>query len=456
MEGDYILKPAIRITKYGIYTISRNDIFRYTDGIKVYYSGHSVGSNSIFGNEIWYNDQTGILVYNSAADIESNHSVFNRYGVRLFDRSKVSLTGWDGAGLPSETQYIRDCDSYEVYSSRGSFPYLFEWNAIKDDDNTEPMVYTTGEEGPWDVRNNYWGDEAYFDPEEDFYPWLGYIYDPVWELGGGGTGSDGAKALYSEATTNVADSNYMVAKALFQEVITQYPTTKYAKAALTDLYSVEEYADNNFTNLKTYYNTNQEIQNNPELEKLAEFLVNYCEIKLENWPTAIAWFENIIQNPESMEDSIFAIIDLGYTYFLMEQSGLKSAYSGTMAEHIPVSQKQYNEKRDFLLNLLPGHQLSETMKQNIATLNGGELLQNVPNPFKGNTQIWYKLENESAVQLKVFNYTGQLVRSINEGYKTKGNHYIDFNASGLKNGIYFYSISINGQATDTKKMTIMK
>ncbi|MCB0824383.1 MAG: gliding motility-associated C-terminal domain-containing protein, partial [Bacteroidales bacterium] len=68
----------------------------------------------------------------------------------------------------------------------------------------------------------------------------------------------------------------------------------------------------------------------------------------------------------------------------------------------------------------------------------------------------YKLDKESAVKINVFNSTGQLVYSLDDGMKTKGSHYTDFNATGLKNGIYFYSICINGQITDSKKMTIMK
>jgi len=158
-----------------------------------------------------------------------------------------------------------------------------------------------------------------------------------------------------------------------------------------------------------------------------------------------------------MEDSIFAIIDLGYTYFLMENGGLKSVYKGSLAEHIPESKKQFIDKRDYLLKFLyDDSQINKNIDQEIKLLNQGVLLQNVPNPFNGSTQIWYKLDIESAVQLKVYNYTGQLLNTINEGTKTKGNHFVDFNANGLKNGIYFYSISINGTTTDSKKMTIMK
>lgn len=79
-----------------------------------------------------------------------------------------------------------------------------------------------------------------------------------------------------------------------------------------------------------------------------------------------------------------------------------------------------------------------------------------PNPFSGTTRICYKLENESNIQLHIYNYTGQLIESFDEGTKTKGVHSIEFNASGLNNGIYFYSIYVNGQTSDTKKMTIMK
>ena len=220
---------------------------------------------------------------------------------------------------------------------------------------------------------------------------------------------------------------------------------------------MEEYAADDYSDLKSYYNTEQVIQNNPDLLKLADYLANYCEIKLENYPTAISWFENIIQNPETIEDSVFAIIDLGYTYFLMENGGLKSSYSGSMIEHKPQSTNQFEEKRDYLLTLIfKDKKINEQFEQALYELKSGELLQNLPNPFKGTTQIWYKLDDKSKVQINIYNYSGQLIRTINEGIKTEGNHKIEFNAQDIKDGVYFYSISLNGQITDTKKMTLVK
>jgi hypothetical protein len=78
-----------------------------------------------------------------------------------------------------------------------------------------------------------------------------------------------------------------------------------------------------------------------------------------------------------------------------------------------------------------------------------------PNPFSGTTKIRYNVENKAIIQLNIFNYTGQLIKIIDEGIQPKGTHFIEFDAKGLKDGIYLYSIMIDGKSTDSKKMTIM-
>ncbi|MEZ5195831.1 MAG: T9SS type A sorting domain-containing protein [Bacteroidales bacterium] len=157
-----------------------------------------------------------------------------------------------------------------------------------------------------------------------------------------------------------------------------------------------------------------------------------------------------------MEDSIFAIIDLGYTYFLMENSGLKAAYSGNMIEHKPVSSKKFEEKRDYLLSLLTEDHLGENMKESISLLNPGELLQNVPNPFSGQTQIWFRLDGNAPVTVHIFDNMGKRIKTYVPGTLEKGSHYVAFNAEGLPPGIYFYSIEVNGKLSDSKKMAVVK
>ncbi len=62
--------------------------------------------------------------------------------------------------------------------------------------------------------------------------------------------------------------------------------------------------------------------------------------------------------------------------------------------------------------------------------------------------------------MRLFDALGQEVRTIlNDNYAT-GNYKIDFNATGLNSGVYFYTIDASGvdgsKFTATKKMILMK
>ena len=449
---------AIDIWNYNLYNISNNTIDGYYNGIQLYQSGYgNTKKNMISDNTITNCAFAGISAYGSLSNVYRNHITNNKYGVWFGNHSSLLLNGNHNAVSYSQTQEIRDNDSYEVYASQYSFPTYFRYNVIIDEDNLgapdDPMVYHSPGSGGIafkDVKYNCWG--VNFAPTEDLYP-SGYNWDPVWcpDIGGG-IATEADEDMYEVANNLFEAEDYTGAKGMYEMLIEQYPQSKFAKAAIQELFALEKFATDDYNNLKQYYENNTDL----ELATTKEYMVSKCDIKLENWPDAISYYENIILDPETMEDSIFAIIDLGYVYFIMENSGYKSTYTGNLVEYKPESKMQFFDNRDYLLSLIPGDQLSVTMKGNIAGLKEGELLQNVPNPFKGSTQFWYKLQNESIVQLNVYNYTGQLISTINEGTKTKGIHHIDFDANGLKNGIYFYSISINGQTTDSKKMTVME
>jgi hypothetical protein len=460
----------INSTGYGVYILNypnfslRNNTFTSNStGIGLFQSG--LGRTHILVNNSISSNGTGILVYNSTATITSNsfinngNKINNNYvGLQSYDHSLVSITGYSSATLWNETQQINNNTSYEVYATQGSFPCPFNFNAIIDDDNggnpNDPLIYSTTTLIEFlDVRSNYWG--INFNATQDLYPAPKYLWDPVWSLNGIGGGSS-ALALYESAEQSIENEAYADAKSDLKELVSNYPETMYAQSALKTLYPLEELTGNNYSSLQEYYRTNTAILGDSSLVKLANFLANFCDIKLENWPTAIAWFEDVIQQPETFEDSIFAIIDLGYTYWLMENSGLKSSYTGAMPQYKFGSQKDYEENRDYLLSLLPGDGLSEAMKQSLSALKTGELLQNIPNPFKGTTQIWFKLNEESNVSVTIYDYTGKAVSVINPGSLKSGNHSVEFNSANLPSGIYFYTLEVNGIKTDTKKMTLIR
>jgi len=83
------------------------------------------------------------------------------------------------------------------------------------------------------------------------------------------------------------------------------------------------------------------------------------------------------------------------------------------------------------------------------------LNQNYPNPFNPSTKINFSIPSEGFVTLDVYNAIGQKVASLVNETKADGNYSVDFNASTLTSGIYFYKISA-GNFTETKKMILMK
>ncbi len=93
---------------------------------------------------------------------------------------------------------------------------------------------------------------------------------------------------------------------------------------------------------------------------------------------------------------------------------------------------------------------------NIAKNNGVNVSQNMPNPTKGISTINYELAKNAAVTLAVYDVTGKKVASQNEGSQLAGKHAIRFNAENLSEGVYYYSLTVNGTATSTMKMVVIK
>ncbi len=83
------------------------------------------------------------------------------------------------------------------------------------------------------------------------------------------------------------------------------------------------------------------------------------------------------------------------------------------------------------------------------------LSQNYPNPFNPNTTIKFKLSAASMTTLKVYNIIGQEVATLVNGVIAAGNHEVDFDASVMSSGVYFYTLR-SGSFVETKKMTLMK
>lgn len=87
--------------------------------------------------------------------------------------------------------------------------------------------------------------------------------------------------------------------------------------------------------------------------------------------------------------------------------------------------------------------------------NEFSLTQNYPNPFNPSTKIRYSLPEVSFATLKVYDILGNEVATLVSEEQQAGNYEVDFSASGMSSGFYFYKLQA-GNFIETKKMILMK
>lgn len=83
------------------------------------------------------------------------------------------------------------------------------------------------------------------------------------------------------------------------------------------------------------------------------------------------------------------------------------------------------------------------------------LKQNYPNPFNPVTKISFDIPQKSFVTLMVYDVLGKEVVSLLNDERACGSYTVDFDASSLSTGVYFYRITA-GDFSETKRMVVLK
>jgi hypothetical protein len=90
------------------------------------------------------------------------------------------------------------------------------------------------------------------------------------------------------------------------------------------------------------------------------------------------------------------------------------------------------------------------------------LHQNFPNPFNPETVIGYQLSINCYVSLRIFNLLGGEVITLVHEVKEPGEHLVQWNATGLSSGMYFYRIDAmsldksNTLFSNTRKLSLIR
>lgn len=83
------------------------------------------------------------------------------------------------------------------------------------------------------------------------------------------------------------------------------------------------------------------------------------------------------------------------------------------------------------------------------------LKQNYPNPFNPSTTIAFNLPKQTSVKLSVYNSLGEKVTELLNKQLQAGQHKVEFHASDLSSGIYYYKIN-TGEFISARKMMLIK
>ena len=190
------------------------------------------------------------------------------------------------------------------------------------------------------------------------------------------------------------------------------------------------------------------------LKPLAERLMVDYYRSIKNFVDAIKATDNLLEKYKNDHDYV---CDLLYVKGLMLAHD--SNQSDKAVESFSLIIQQYPENS---LSKLAENELriigQEIDKQ---TIGKGEItsneieIYNYPNPFNPTTTITFSLPKKDNVKLFVYDILGRELKKLADGIYEAGEHKIEFNASNLPSGVYFYRMEA-GNFSQTKKLILTK
>ena len=132
---------------------------------------------------------------------------------------------------------------------------------------------------------------------------------------------------------------------------------------------------------------------------------------------------------------------------------LKSVDFDIIGDYIISANKRYG------LSILDIN--NNTIIESYLTPNFNNFLTNYPNPFNPTTTIKFSIQNDSKVELSIYNIKGQKLRTLLNDQITIGEHLIDWDGEdtlGKKvgSGVYLYKLNVNGKTEAVRKCLLLK
>ena len=176
-----------------------------------------------------------------------------------------------------------------------------------------------------------------------------------------------------------------------------------------------------------------------------------------DWPDAI----EAVGGAENIFSYKDVSTSLGYAGVKYREAYNKAG--GVVYLAFPIESVYDNEERKELIEMvLSGFDVTPSVGDGSINPNEFVLFQNYPNPFNPSTTIKYSIPLVGTsrgvsphVILKIFDILGREVVTLVNKEQSAGNYEIQFDASELTSGSYFYRIT-SGEFSESKKMILLR
>jgi len=199
------------------------------------------------------------------------------------------------------------------------------------------------------------------------------------------------------------------------------------------------------------------------------------EINVTLDPEELTYEDLIVSNPGS--DILFFEIEVNYlsgdSWILLDTSYMYSLEAGESNNiSVPISSTgltntTVNAELIFENNVGPDIIVPVTMIVNdslsvtVEFISEITQISNHPNPFNPRTTIEFSIQNNSLIELSIYNIKGQKIKTLTNKDYTKGNHSVIWNGDEeigkpVSSGIYYYKLNVNGKTEAVKKCLLLK
>ncbi|MCB5251844.1 MAG: T9SS type A sorting domain-containing protein [Candidatus Cloacimonadaceae bacterium] len=236
-----------------------------------------------------------------------------------------------------------------------------------------------------------------------------------------------------------------------KQVVETYPDSMLTGLAIDYLYYATRASGEDYATLRAYLDLEIPSENLATYIKKEEIKTK-CHIKEEDYLTAISRLQLILDNPETIADSLFALIDQAYCYMSLATGGAKAL------PDISIKTPDFVSYMKFLAELTSS---SGSPSQNVrSTPQILRIESNYPNPFNPQTTISFSVPREGEVAVTIYNIKGQKVMQLLNEQIVAGRHSViwngcDANGRAVSSGLYFARIE-QGNKHRTHKMLLLK